>query len=243
MASIIDFTTAVSCFFFFFFVFILAIVITIAGYCTRQPPPANDTGGAATDSDHSTITVEPSTDEKDLCSNPKILYSKAKFYDSSSSNSCCSICLIDYQESDSLRVLPDCGHFFHVNGGILEEYSEDVLCIVEHSVQSKGEKRLEIVLSEAVRSNCYTGTPLVKYGIERSFSSDLLPLYRGTVPIQRALQDGNKETGVSLGITVHELDAGPIIASEVFQLDDQINMLVFLCHKESDFLNFFAMIL
>ncbi|KAI4316783.1 hypothetical protein L6164_024728 [Bauhinia variegata] len=48
-----------------------------------------------------------------------------------------------------------------------------------------------------------------------------LPLQRGTVSVQRALQDGVMETGVS-GFTVHELDAGPIIASEVFQVDDQI---------------------
>ncbi|KAI4357499.1 hypothetical protein L6164_001443 [Bauhinia variegata] len=40
-----------------------------------------------------------------------------------------------------------------------------------------------------------------------------------------ALQDGVKETGVSLGFTVHELDAGPIIAREVFQVDDQIKRI------------------
>ncbi|KAI4332475.1 hypothetical protein L6164_017380 [Bauhinia variegata] len=55
-----------------------------------------------------------------------------------------------------------------------------------------------------------------------------LSLHRGTVPVQRAFignffsLDDVKETGVSLGFTIHEQDAGSIIASEVFQVDDQI---------------------
>ncbi|KAI4346959.1 hypothetical protein L6164_007817 [Bauhinia variegata] len=50
----------------------------------------------------------------------------------------------------------------------------------------------------------------------------LLPLYRGAAPVQRAMQDGVKQTGVSLAFTVRELDAGPIIASQEFEVDDQI---------------------
>eukprot|EP00258_Populus_trichocarpa_P028301 XP_024444320.1 uncharacterized protein LOC18099405 [Populus trichocarpa] len=50
----------------------------------------------------------------------------------------------------------------------------------------------------------------------------LLPLYRGAAPVQRALQDGAKETGVSLAFTVRALDAGPVIAYETLEVDDQI---------------------
>ncbi|KAL6993973.1 methionyl-tRNA formyltransferase [Sarracenia purpurea var. burkii] len=50
----------------------------------------------------------------------------------------------------------------------------------------------------------------------------LLPLYRGAAPVQRALQDGVKETGVSLAFTIRALDAGPIIACERMEVDDQI---------------------
>ncbi|KAG6742047.1 hypothetical protein POTOM_055331 [Populus tomentosa] len=50
----------------------------------------------------------------------------------------------------------------------------------------------------------------------------LLPLYRGAAPVQRALQDGAKETGVSLAFTVRALDAGPVIANETLEVDDQI---------------------
>ncbi|KAK9148306.1 hypothetical protein Scep_007063 [Stephania cephalantha] len=50
----------------------------------------------------------------------------------------------------------------------------------------------------------------------------LLPLYRGAAPVQRALQDGVKETGVSLAYTVRALDAGPVITSEKLRVDDQV---------------------
>ncbi|KAL5743403.1 hypothetical protein ACOSP7_026256 [Xanthoceras sorbifolium] len=50
----------------------------------------------------------------------------------------------------------------------------------------------------------------------------LLPQYRGAAPVQRALQDGAKETGVSLAFTVRALDAGPVIACEKMEVDDQI---------------------
>ncbi|KAK3012567.1 hypothetical protein RJ639_009716 [Escallonia herrerae] len=50
----------------------------------------------------------------------------------------------------------------------------------------------------------------------------LLPLYRGAAPVQRALQDGVKETGVSLAFTVRALDAGPVIARETIKVNDHI---------------------
>ncbi|KAL0920990.1 hypothetical protein M5K25_008013 [Dendrobium thyrsiflorum] len=50
----------------------------------------------------------------------------------------------------------------------------------------------------------------------------LLPLYRGAAPVQRALQDGVEETGVSLAYTVRALDAGPVISHEKVEVDDYI---------------------
>ncbi|KAL1223163.1 Formyltetrahydrofolate deformylase 2 [Cardamine amara subsp. amara] len=67
----------------------------------------------------------------------------------------------------------------------------------------------------------------------------LLPLYRGAAPVQRALQDGVTETGVSLAFTVRKLDAGPVIASKRFQVDDQIKspeLLSFLFSEGSKLL-------
>ncbi|OVA14032.1 Formyl transferase [Macleaya cordata] len=67
----------------------------------------------------------------------------------------------------------------------------------------------------------------------------LLPLYRGAAPVQRALQDGVKETGVSLAYTVRSLDAGPIIACKRLEVDDHIKapeLLALLFHQGSELL-------
>ncbi|XP_078439604.1 formyltransferase isoform X2 [Wolffia australiana] len=67
----------------------------------------------------------------------------------------------------------------------------------------------------------------------------LLPLYRGAAPVQRALQDGVKETGVSLAYTVRALDAGPIIAYEKLEVDDHIKapeLLEILFNRGSEML-------
>ncbi|KAL8117915.1 uncharacterized protein LOC141723371 [Apium graveolens] len=50
----------------------------------------------------------------------------------------------------------------------------------------------------------------------------MLPLYRGAAPVQRALQDGAKETGVSIAFTVRALDAGPVISCERMEVDEHI---------------------
>ncbi|KAL8472691.1 hypothetical protein ACS0TY_029136 [Phlomoides rotata] len=67
----------------------------------------------------------------------------------------------------------------------------------------------------------------------------LLPLYRGAAPVQRALQDGVREIGVSLAYTVRKLDAGPVIACEKMEIDDKIKapeLLKLLLSKGSELL-------
>ena len=39
----------------------------------------------------------------------------------------------------------------------------------------------------------------------------LLPLYRGAAPVQRSLEAGDTVAGVSVAVTVLEMDAGPIL--------------------------------
>lgn len=51
----------------------------------------------------------------------------------------------------------------------------------------------------------------------------LLPKYRGAAPIQYALLNGEKETGVSLMEMVHEMDAGDIYAVKSFAIDEKDN--------------------
>jgi methionyl-tRNA formyltransferase len=55
----------------------------------------------------------------------------------------------------------------------------------------------------------------------------LLPLYRGSAPIQYALRDGVPETGVSLIVLDSEVDHGPVLAQQVVpisQADDAVTL-------------------
>lgn len=52
--------------------------------------------------------------------------------------------------------------------------------------------------------------------------ASLLPRWRGAAPIQRALMMGDRETGVSLQIMVSKLDAGPVIGSRKFVIEDSM---------------------
>ncbi|HEX3723647.1 MAG TPA: methionyl-tRNA formyltransferase [Nitrolancea sp.] len=47
----------------------------------------------------------------------------------------------------------------------------------------------------------------------------LLPRYRGSAPIQAAILNGDRETGVSIIQMVRRLDAGPIVAQQRISLD------------------------
>jgi methionyl-tRNA formyltransferase len=62
---------------------------------------------------------------------------------------------------------------------------------------------------------------LPKFGTVNIHPS-LLPKYRGAAPVQRTIENGDKVTGVSLLYSVKEMDAGPIIAQEMYELNSQI---------------------
>ena len=47
----------------------------------------------------------------------------------------------------------------------------------------------------------------------------LLPLYRGSSPIQAAILNGDPQTGVSIIEMVRRLDAGPVVAQQVVRLE------------------------
>ena len=49
--------------------------------------------------------------------------------------------------------------------------------------------------------------------------ASLLPKWRGAAPIQRAIMNGDKKTGVSIMMIEEKLDSGPIIASHELKLD------------------------
>lgn len=73
--------------------------------------------GINSNTDHTTeVNIEVCEEERDVNPNsyPILLYSQVKFHKPDDSTSLiCSICLGDYKDSEWLRFLPDCGHFFH----------------------------------------------------------------------------------------------------------------------------------
>lgn len=94
-----------------FGILLLIIIIIFASYiCTHgiQDPsrltPSNE-GSSITD--QGSVAINPGLDEATLASYPKLLYSQEKSQQkvNHSLDSCCSICLEDYIDSDVLRLL------------------------------------------------------------------------------------------------------------------------------------------
>ncbi len=53
----------------------------------------------------------------------------------------------------------------------------------------------------------------------------ILPRWRGAAPIEHALMNGDRETGISIIKLIEQLDAGPIIAQEKFFIPTNFNKL------------------
>lgn len=87
----------------------------VNNFFLRRNSIATTTTGATTDDD-SVISAREGLDETTLQAYPKLLYSQAKNHEGidSGAASGCSICLQDYKDTDVLRLLPECGHFFHI---------------------------------------------------------------------------------------------------------------------------------
>ncbi len=64
-----------------------------------------------------------------------------------------------------------------------------------------------------------------KYG-SLNIHPSLLPKYRGPSPLQSAILNGDKETGITIIKMDKEMDHGPIVAQEVFSLSDSTNFQV-----------------
>ncbi|GMN67814.1 hypothetical protein TIFTF001_036886 [Ficus carica] len=105
---------------------IFIIIMTIISYFIgrrRLPGIIPDDHHAITDED-AKVDAEKGLNEATLKGFPKLVYSKAansnkvgnggSNYSGTTALMSCSVCLVDYDESDVLRMLPDCGHVFHL---------------------------------------------------------------------------------------------------------------------------------
>ena len=86
---------------------------------------------------------------------------------------------------------------------ILEEYSPDLIAVVAYG---------KILPPEVIN--------YPKYGCINVHVS-LLPKYRGAAPMQRAVMDGESETGVTIMYMDEGLDTGDIISTESFPLTEE----------------------
>ncbi|PLV59247.1 methionyl-tRNA formyltransferase [Thermotoga sp. KOL6] len=106
---------------------------------------------------------------------------------------------------------------------VAEEYK--IPCIQPESINKKEALDfLQVVVPDVILVVSYGKIlgkkvlSLPKYGCYNVHPS-LLPKYRGASPIQRALENGEKKTGVTIYRMVKELDAGPIALQEEVDID------------------------
>ncbi|KAF5770520.1 putative transcription factor C2H2 family [Helianthus annuus] len=121
---------------FFLVVIFLVVTLCYGSYIYksstrfRPPPRANTTIAFGTTTnhhhahdDHHLITFSQGLADDVLVTFPTFVYSEAlmpRIHKGDAStddtnNSGCSICLADYNPADVLRLLPECGHLFHVS--------------------------------------------------------------------------------------------------------------------------------
>ncbi|XP_027367816.1 RING-H2 finger protein ATL70-like [Abrus precatorius] len=110
------------------FLLLMMFIVLTTYYCSQRNLRNSQSRARATassfssshrtvvmDSDHRAITIQVGEEELDAILNnyPMLLFSQAKLHKPDSTPLGCSICLADYKDSEWLRLLPDCGHFFH----------------------------------------------------------------------------------------------------------------------------------
>ncbi|XP_038883587.1 RING-H2 finger protein ATL70-like [Benincasa hispida] len=95
---------------------LITTILLASYYCTRNSLSSTSANRSPpqTEEQLEAVIVEIGLDQETITSYPKLLYSEAKLQKNDSTASCCSICLADYKNSDVLRLLPDCGHLFHL---------------------------------------------------------------------------------------------------------------------------------
>ncbi|KAI3793566.1 hypothetical protein L1987_36185 [Smallanthus sonchifolius] len=103
----------------FFCVVLLLISLTYTSYIckrSRSPPPPSFTFTTTAYEDADSLRLirfSRGLDDDVLVTFPTFLYSDAK--GDTATDSSCSICLADYKPKDVVRLLPACGHLYHVS--------------------------------------------------------------------------------------------------------------------------------
>ncbi|CAL9754790.1 unnamed protein product [Musa acuminata subsp. burmannicoides] len=94
------------------------------GFCciyinsTTNPPSERMTGTGdafGLEAVAAPTNVEVGIDQATLMRYPRVTYSQANLEDKGTTAGCCCICLYDFEDTDVLRLLPQCGHPFHLD--------------------------------------------------------------------------------------------------------------------------------
>ncbi len=91
--------------------------------------------------------------------------------------------------------------------------------VIESIVQWRAESAVVIAYGQILSDKLIQSFNLGVVNVHAS----LLPRWRGAAPIQRAIEAGDKETGVTLQIIGTELDAGPILGYKNYSLDNDFD--------------------
>ena len=90
---------------------------------------------------------------------------------------------------------------------------------VETLAKHKPDLCIVVAYGEIMRQNLLDLAPLGCLNVHAS----LLPKYRGAAPIQRAIIDGEKKSGIAIMEMVLELDAGDVFAMRETPITDEMN--------------------
>ncbi len=103
---------------------------------------------------------------------------------------------------------------------------EGILCMQPYSLKEKGIEKQIKALSPDIAVVVAFGQIIPNWLLEfpphgcLNLHASLLPSYRGAAPIQRALMDGVKETGISIMRLDSGIDTGPIYRQEKLEVTD-----------------------
>jgi len=116
-----------------------------------------------------------------------------------------------------LKLLPTCVEAYSQEEGVEVFACKDVNSkeFIERLKEREADIFVVVDFGQILSSELLNIPKLFPLNIHAS----LLPQYRGAAPIQRAILDGEKETGVTVMKIIKQLDSGDIIAQKRIEID------------------------
>ncbi|KAA0044902.1 putative RING-H2 finger protein ATL21A [Cucumis melo var. makuwa] len=94
--------------------FLIGLVCYICGKCKAFARPNRPSSNLSLSLGHDPTSTKAGLDGPTIESFPKTTLGQSRRLPKSNDTTC-AICLSEYQSKETIRTIPDCGHFFHVN--------------------------------------------------------------------------------------------------------------------------------